>query len=246
MKELTIATFNFRNTFAFYQTLKEKSDCFTFVKFIMENNIDILGTQETTIRKLRTCLPLLTEYGYKIYGDGRLGKIGLFFPFSLTNETNAIIFKDDMSERGETLKLPWLGSQFPRIVTKGVFGNVVFLNTHLDYVNNKVKKKQLETIYYLINDLVKMGKKIILTGDFNMTLRSKDLKKFINDLKILGIKRVPVNIMTCKGVKSGAIDHVFIPNKWEIKEVLLPELSISDHKPIVVKVRINEEDLWEN
>ena len=38
-------------------------------------------------------------------------------------------------------------------------------------------------------------------------------RKFINDLKILGIKRVPVNIMTCKGVKSGAIDHEFIPNK---------------------------------
>lgn len=243
MKELTIATFNFKNNYSVYQTLKEQSDCFTFVKFIMENDIDILGTQETTIRKLRTCLPLLTEYGYKIYGEGRLGKIGLLFPFSLMNETNAIIFKDDMSERGETLKLPWLGSQFPRIVTKGVFGNVVFLNTHLDYLNNKVKKKQLEIIYYLINDLVKIGKKVILTGDFNMTLRNKNLKKFIKDLEVLGIKRVPVNTVTCKGVKSGAIDHVFISEAWEVQEVILPELSISDHRPIVVKLRINEEDL---
>lgn len=240
MKILTIGTFNFQNNFRIIQTLKEKSDCYTFIKFIMENNIDILGTQEMTFRKLNMCMSLLSDYGYQIYGHGRLGKLGLIFPFCLANETNALIFKGQIPQKGETLKLPWFGSQFPRIITKMVFDDFVFLNTHLDYLNSKIKKKQLEYIYTLIKNLKKQGRTIILTGDFNLTLKNKHFQKFVKNLEKLGLKRVLINENTCKSVKSGPIDHIFIPNHCLVEKAYLPELSISDHRPLVVKIKMED------
>jgi len=241
MKEtLTIATFNFRNSYHLYQTAKDKTDCYSFIKFIMENEIDILGTQETIIRNLRLCETLLTDYGYNIYGDGRYGKLGYIYPVNLANETNSIIFKKELGQGEQTIKLPWLGTTFPRIITKAEFENIVFLNTHLDNINNKVKEKQLKFIYKLIKDLLKENKQIILTGDFNMTTKNKSFRQFIQDLKKLNIKRVEANKPSCHGVKFGPIDHIFIPKEFEVEEIKQPNISISDHKPIVVKVRIKD------
>lgn len=240
MKEtLTIATFNFRNSYHLYQTPKDKTDCYSFIKFIMENEIDILGTQETTIRNLRLCETLLIDYGYNIYGDGRYGKLGYIYPVNLANETNSIIFKKELGQGEQTIKLPWLGTTFPRIITKAEFENIVFLNTHLDNINNKVKEKQLKFIYKLIKDLLKENKQIILTGDFNMTTKNKSFRQFIQDLKKLNIKRVEANKPSCHGVKFGPIDHIFIPKEFEVEEIKQPNISISDHKPIIVKVKTN-------
>lgn len=236
---LTIATFNFRNSYHPYQTLKDKTDCYSFIKFIMENDIDILGTQETIIRNLRFCEPILTDYGYTIYGDGRYGKLGYIYPINLANETNSIIFKNNLGQGQRTIKLPWLGTTFPRIITKAEFENIVFLNTHLDNINNKVKAKQLRFIYNLIKNIQKENKEIILTGDFNMTLKNKDFKEFIYELKKLNLKRVEANKPSCHGVKFGPIDHIFIPKDFEVEDIKQPNISISDHKPIIVKIKRN-------
>jgi len=240
MKEtLTIATFNFKNSYHSYQTLKDKTDCYSFIKFIMENDIDILGTQETIIRNLRFCESILTDYGYKIFGDGRYGKLGNIYPVNLANETNSIIFKKELGKGQKTIKLPWLGTTFPRIITKAEFGNIVFLNTHLDNINNKVKVKQLKFIYNLIKKLKKENKEIILTGDFNMTIKNKKFKEFIYEVKKLNLKRVEANKPSCHGIKFGPIDHIFIPSDFEVEEIKQPNISISDHKPIIVKVKRN-------
>lgn len=238
-KILTIATFNFQNQYHPFLTLKDKTNCYSFVKFILENDIDILGTQETLIRNLRLCYNVLSDHGYTIYGDGRLGRFGSIYPISLANETNSIIFKNDLGKGITTFRLPSFGVVFPRIVTKAEFGDVVFLNTHLDNVNNKLKCKQLLFIKRIIRELVNENKYIILTGDFNMTIKNRNFKDFVNSLKLLGIKRVDANENSCKGVNFGPLDHVFIPNDWEVLEVLQPLVSISDHNPIVVKVKTN-------
>ncbi len=238
MKEtLTIATFNFQNTYHLYQTLKDKTDCYSFIKFIMENDIDILGTQETTLRNLQLCTPILKEYGYQIYGTGRIKRLGNIYPVSLANETNSIIFKKDLGKGISTVKIPWLGTVLPRIITRADFGEIVFLNTHLDNMNNKVKAKQLLFIKQMIRTLVNENKKIILTGDFNMTLKNKNFKEFIQSLNLLGIKRVEANENSCRGINFGPLDHIFIPKDFEVEEIKQPKISISDHKPIIVKVK---------
>ncbi len=236
---LTIATFNFQNTYHPYQTLEDKTNCYSFIKFIMENDIDILGTQETTTRKLRLCEPILTDYGYKIYGNGRFGKLGHIFPIKLADETNSIIFKQSLGKGIHTTKLPWRGTVFPRIITRADFADIVFLNTHLDNLNPKVKAKQLLFIKQVIKQLVSEGKKIILTGDFNMTLKNKNLREFIQSLNLIGIKRVDANENSYREINFGPLDHIFIPKEWKVESISQPQLSISDHKPIIVKVKTN-------
>ena len=237
-KTLTLATFNFQNHYHPYQTLKDKTDCYSFIKFIMENDIDILGTQEITIRNLRLCKQVLIDYGYIVYGDGRFGKLGYFYPVNLANETNSIIFRKDLGRGITTTKLPWLGTTFPRIITRADFDNIVFLNTHLDNINPKVKQKQLQFIKQIIKQLVNENKNIILTGDFNMTLKNKNFKQFIYDLENLNIKRVEANENSCRGIDFGPLDHIFIPKNWKVEEIKQPKVSISDHNPIIVKVKI--------
>ncbi len=232
---ITIATFNFQNNYHHQLTLKDESDCFTFAKFIMENDIDILGTQEMTLPKLDLCKPLLKDY--VIYGDGRFGKAGRFFPVSLSNETNAIISKKGLIKSAETIKLPWLGGAFPRIITKASGQNFVFLNTHLDNTNYKVKAKQLDVIYNIIEKIVQNNQNVILTGDFNMTLKNKNFKDFILKLEKLNIQRVNFNELTCEKIKKGPIDHIFISNTFEILKIETCNLNISDHIPIMVKLK---------
>lgn len=234
--ELVIATFNWQNSYHPYQTFKDKTDCYSFVKFIMENDIDILGTQETVLRNLKLCRSVLLDYGYEIYGTGRFSGIGHIYPISLSNETNSIVTRLKPSSKVLVKKMPWLGSSFPRIVTVLKFDNLVFLNTHLDNVNPKVKKKQLQYIYELICDFVDNNYDLILTGDFNMTVKNKNFKKFIFDLEKLGIVRVDNDEATCRGIKK-PIDHVFISDSWELLNKELVETSISDHKSIIVKVK---------
>lgn len=234
--ELVIATFNWQNKYHPYQTLKDKTDCYSFIKFIMENGIDILGTQETVSRNLKLCRSVLFDYGYDVYGTGRFGSIGHIYPVSLTNETNSIVTRLQPSSRLLVRKMPWLGSPFPRILTILEFDNLVFLNTHLDNVNPKVKKNQLQCIYELISDFISGGFDVILTGDFNMTVKNKNFSDFIAALEQLGINRVDNDIATCRGIKK-PIDHVFISNNWEVLKRDVVKVSISDHKSIIVKVK---------
>jgi len=240
MKEtLTIATFNWQNSYHPFKTLKDKTDCYSFINFIIKNNIDILGVQETTIRNLKHCESILREHGYNVYGTGRFRKVGLIFPVTLANETNSIIFKERLGKGISTTTLPWRGTVFPRIITRVDFGNIVFLNTHLDNMNNAVKTKQLIYIKQIIDKLVAEGKKIILTGDFNMTLKNKNFKSFVQKLKLLGIKRVKANENSCRSINFGPLDHIFIPQDWKVEEISQPNLSISDHRPIIVRVKTN-------
>ena len=235
MENITIATFNWQNKFKIFWNKEENDECKIFIDFIVKNDIDFIGIQELTKRKIKHLLPLLKKYNYDIYEEGRFGKLGLIFPLSLFNETNAIIYKKRALERAEILKLPLLGAEFPRIITKGVFENIIFLNTHLD--RRKIKAKQLNKIYDEITKAMNSDIEIILTGDFNMTLHNKNFLEFIKKLEKLNLKRVEANANSCNKVDKGPIDHIFIPKNWQILEIKQNNLNISDHNIIVVKIK---------
>ena len=239
-EELTIMTFNWQNNFLSLSTVKDGQNCEKLVSFIANNNIDLLGLQESIKKNLRICRPLLEKEGYTIYGDGRFGKYGKLFPFSVLDETDSIVSRLEVTEKIETIRLPWLGSQLPRIINKITFGDIVFLNTHLTLLNNTVKRNQLELIYIIIKYEVERGKKVVLTGDFNMTMKNVYLNEFAKKLDELGIRRVEANRPTCKRINAGPLDHIFLPKEWEIIKFEYPELGISDHIPILVKVRTNK------
>ena len=71
--------------------------------------------------------------------------------------------------------------------------------------------------------------------------QGKTFKKFVEDLKNLGMQRVEINQRTFKKSKHNEpIDHIFIPNSWIIKDKKIIDQkyldNYSDHYPIIITV----------
>ena len=70
-----------------------------------------------------------------------------------------------------------------------------------------------------------------------MTTKSKTFQKFIADLDKLNLKKIEMDKPTCKKIKKGAIDHIFADKSFEILKIETPNINISDHKPMIVKIK---------
>ena len=111
------------------------------------------------------------------------------------------------------------------------------MNTHLSAYNKISKKRQVK---YLLKLIKKIKYPIILTGDFNMNIKSDVLNYFINELKKLNIKHLDIKGRTFKKSKYNMpIDHIFVSNNLNIKniEVIKDDtLNFSDHYPILLEI----------
>ena len=222
-----------------------------------------LGTQELTRVFSNSLMNNLKNY--KLYGGYRYGesKIARSIKFiDDFNENNAII-TDKNVVRTDTKLLTWIpnnpkdlfeslkhGSIMPRIITMveiqdDNIGNIVALNTHLDYQLKSVQARQLKNICKIIQMLSKENKNIVLTGDFNMEVEVDTIfDDFIKLLAQLGLKRVEVNDKTNadKFPNKTAIDHIFIPNNWQVKNAgLINDDSlntVTDHKGVYADVKV--------
>lgn len=228
--------------------------------YIKDNDIDILSTQELT-RKMS--YRLSKEFNLKLYGNYRYGNKDIVKKIKVLddyNENNAIITDLDVLY-SETNRLPWIaknpinlaksiinGSIMPRIATYVVidddnFGEILVLNTHIDYQIPAIQKRQLIAIYNMIKDL-NYAFPIVLTGDFNLELNNDNFKEFVEALNRLGLQRVKINDKTnsLKYSNQTAIDHIFIPNYWLINDQGIINESklkrVTDHKGVYVKVKI--------
>ena len=232
-------------------------------KHIENNSYYFLGTQELTRVFSGKLLNHLNDY--KLYGNYRYGSSKIVKSISFLddfNENNAIITNKDVVKT-ETKLLPWFpnnpkdlidsikhGSIMPRIITMTeVFdnnvGNVIALNTHLDYQLKSVQTRQLKNICKIISILIRQNPNIVLTGDFNMQIKiNEHFDEFVQYLNQLGLKRVGVNNKTNaeKFPNQTAIDHIFIPRNWEIMNAGLINDSaldtVTDHKGVYADIKI--------
>jgi len=223
-------------------------------KHIEEEKFDILGTQELTRNFVNNITNGLTNY--KLYGDYRYGNNILSKKISIIddyNENNNIITNHKEIEE-TTIALPFIPNNIkelknsilkcsiiPRIVTilltKSDKGIICAINTHLDYQSTSVQKKQL---HFLKNIVKKYASKfpVVLTGDFNMEVGVCYFDNFTDELYNLGVKRVDVNDKTnsYKYINETAIDHIFIPNDWEVINKGIKNIdSVTDHKEVFVE-----------
>lgn len=247
---LTIATINVQNKYKLkkYNGIYEKEDHIKMLlSLIKKYNLDIIGLQEVNQRyfeRLQVELPKNTS----IYGKFRYPKNWLtknLYPFSTFNESVPIITTKKIIKQ-ETKVLPWLTSYVPRIVTiieieTKELGPIVVLNTHLDYMKNKTKVKQLKKLESIIS---KIKKPIILMGDFNMTIKNKDFQIFKKQMEKLNIIHPVIDEATFKNAKQNlAIDHIFLSTCFNIENIILEKSvqynNFSDHYPIIFKISIN-------
>ena len=229
---LVISTFNIKNDYFKYR--KDKTN--TILKYLKDNNIDVLNLQELYFRLDKDLSKELKKINYKKIGKYRGISRILLKPF---NEATPIITNKDIVEISH-FKLPFFPSLQKRVMTKIVikYNNelVSIYNTHLDFKFDKVKKKELDKIYNIIS---KDKNKIILTGDFNLKNNKEIFNDFVDKLEKLGIVRIPLDEKTLKqSMYNRAIDHIFISKEFKIvdKEVI-KTLDISDHYPLLIKLK---------
>ena len=260
-KYIIVGTMNIQNKYKItdYDGLDEKGNdnAQLLKRFLIENSIDILGTQEL-VREFIDRIKIEIKPTYKIIGNFRFGqssfvkKIDIFDRF---NETTSIISKHQIISN-KTYTLPWIphnpkdlilsikeASLRPRVATSALinipnFGRVNFINTHLDH---KLSIIQIRQMNYLQKIIEQSKYPVILTGDFNMTTNVPRFKMFIENMKQIGYKRVPNVHITWKHQKDKLpIDHIFIPNDWIIEEIEVNKEkylnNFSDHYPILVKI----------
>lgn len=226
---LTICTFNIKNNYKEYNITKTNK----IIKLIKDNKIDYLCTQELFDK----CKKDINNK-YNIFGKSRY-KLKILKKY---NESVGIITNHKVIYN-KTKNLPFFPSLTKRIYTKIIteYNNnlITIINIHLENKKTYVKKRQLNKLLKIIRQ---EQNNIIITGDFNSKINHDIFINFINELKKLGIKRIPINTKTLKQSKyNKAIDHIFISNNFEvIEKKVIKDLDISDHYPLIVKLKLNK------
>lgn len=243
MRKMVIGTFNMQNKYfvKHYDGMNQQNNPKLFCRLLKTYHIDTLGTQELVagyIENLKKTIPS----DYQIVGKFRFST-NLLKKF---NETNSIITKDKILQT-KTFKLPFLPTFTPRIVTQAEIElkngkTICFLNTHLALANRWAQKRQLKALEHLIqqNNLP-----IVLTGDFNMTIYNPLFKDFIKRLEQYHLKRVPIFNKTYDShTKERAIDHIFIPDDWQVNTIQIIKdtalYKMSDHYLVLADVSLPE------
>ena len=173
----------------------------------------------------------------------------------LLHEPGASISNTTQIVKKKTYILPWFPFKFkdfkkafkkkcimPRLATfikSKIEDKVIYtINVHLDYYIYDVQKREIKKLLKIISKYKDSGS-IILMGDFNLELDEQLFIDFIEELKKIGINRVPVSEKTnssCYRSKS-AIDHIFLSDDFKILDYKTIELeNITDHKAIYVDV----------
>ena len=148
---------------------------------IRQADPDLIGVQELTAAMLPQ-FSALSEV-YEIYGKSRHSLIA--------DERSCILFKKDrfhlqkeatfwLSDQPEHAGSQLAWSIYPRIVSAAVLEDVrshvrfTFANTHLDHMFPFVRSRQADILGACLHGFQE-GRFLILTGDFNTTLKSRAL-----------------------------------------------------------------------
>lgn len=262
--DIKVMTFNIRLDHAGDSLNNWKYRKDNAAQVILNNNIDILGTQEVLINQLNDLKESLPQYN--IIGVGREdGKEA--------GEFAAIFYNKDRFKEIESGNF-WL-SETPniagskgwdaaceRITTWAILEEIItkkqlfVINTHFDHVGETARRQSVKMILEKAAQLHK-GLPIILTGDFNASpdsdiisaLSDKTASNTLIDSKTIakettgtewtfhGFGRLPIE-------KRQLLDYIFVSNNIGINRYnVLPDtlggIYVSDHKPVMITATLN-------
>lgn len=262
--ELNVMSFNIR-----YDNPEDSLDNWQYrkdvaAKVIQTNDIDILGAQEVLsnqLADLKDRLPQYNtigvgredgiekgEYSALLYKKDRFTEVKSgYFWLSSTPEIVGSKGWDGACERIAT----WV------ILSDKETGKEVFaINTHLDHVG-KVARQEGVTLLLTRAAELSNGLPVIMTGDFNADPQSEVIKHVTNE----AIKEHLINTRSVAKEVTGTewtfhdfgklplenreiIDYIFISkqievDKFEVLSEKLDDVFLSDHTPIIAKIKIN-------
>ena len=234
--ELTVATFNL--------DAKSTPDIAKQRKIMVKNGVEIFGVQEVDVKTDRNNYNMVDELLQKDYSCGyftkcidvRGGEYGI-----------ATIGKDRMIETEEfslakanllqEIDVAIEPRYFQRIVFEKKGKKIAFYNTHLSYETVEVRHKQLAILKEtLANDPIPYR---ILVGDFNADTGVDEFDIFQEDYKVAngyGGRYFDTYKENDQTMNVKSIDNVITSNNIQIVNVHMPEVDLSDHNPLIVKL----------
>lgn len=221
-------------------------------KVILDNNIDVLCTQEIPKSLAKSFQKVIN--GYNVVGDSRYRRYLKHLPYDEKNpiiakneilKTRTVRYKNKVKNIKEFFRYLKNIPILPRIATIAIIKvnnkkDICIINTHLDYKLSIIQKKQLNELLELIEEY-KTSYDIVLTGDFNMDEKDKHFSDFIDTLKIGNISKVNVEGFTwrSKKGKEEVLDYIFVSDNLSVKSFgIIKSNNLSDHEIVYVDLSI--------
>lgn len=222
------------------------------VKIFHDFGPDILGTQEGRIGQLKELDHSLKNLelvdSHRPWIDERMYPCLFINPKTVEVQSSGDIW---LSETPDIPGSSSFESTFPRLCT---WANVCFkesgiemlvINTHLDYIKQETRQKQIEV---LIAEIKKFNKRpIFLMGDFNepaKTVVMQELMKALDLKDPWSEKGLPEetshhSFRGSEMIEGDRIDWILIPKSFDCEEIYLEKSSgpegiyPSDHYPLL-------------
>ncbi len=230
---IRVMTFNMR--------YGERASLEDFAKFIKKQSPDFVALQEADCRNYRTATPQHNGRDFIAELARQTGMFGLF--------GKAIDFAGGYYGVGILSKYPYIAmkkTMLPnpkgneqRVVLEAVFelpcDTIVMACTHLDYEYPEVIEEQSE---FLCAHFARYKMPVIIAGDFNATPGDRAIITMSQNWN--GISgNLPTYPTEAPDKK---LDYIFVDTRhnWETVNVEIPQISLSDHLPVVCKLLLTK------
>lgn len=258
--DLNIMTFNIR-----YDNPADNANNWKYRRdyvysMILQNDIDVMGTQEVLSNQLTDLLGALPKFAY--VGVGRKDGIA-------AGEFSAVFYKKDrfellksgtfwLSENPSAVGVKGWDAAIERIVTwvvlkeRSTGREFAFLNTHFDHIGQVARRESAKLLLSKVTEIAK-DLPVFVTGDLNATPDSEVLQilldaknnSHLTDTRTIapslsgpawtfhGFGTVPLESRTI-------IDYIFTKKSVSVQQLkviyeMKDQLYLSDHNPVMVK-----------
>ncbi len=222
---MKIVTFNIQHVKSY---LEQKINYPLFIKTISELDPDICGLNEVRGRgarpdyhaqaeRLAAGVDMHSVFGASVYIEGNS-------PYG-----NAILSKRPAAEtKVFPIKETVEGAE-PRSVLRADYGDIVVYQTHLGLKEPEFYEG-VNTVYSLLKAETKPA---VLMGDFNLLPDHPSLHPLLNDADI---QYLDTGFTFPSDKPDRKIDYIFTNKYVKVKSVYVPDLVVSDHRPIVAEI----------
>ena len=222
---MKIATFNIQHVKSYLEGVINYP---LFIKTISDLNTDICGLNEVRgsgsrrdyhaqAERLAAGVDMHSVFGASVLFEGDS-------PYG-----NAILSKKPACEMKVIPIKETVEGAEPRSVLFADYGDIVVLQTHLGLKEPEFYEG-VNTVYSLLKAQTKPA---VLMGDFNLRPDPPAIQKLISDDDITCL---PTYYTFPSDNPDKKIDYIFVNKYVTVKSVCVPELVVSDHRPIVAEI----------
>lgn len=213
-------------------------DCEAINRLLEKYEVDVVGFQEVDQFTVRNSFDMLAKLGGERLSDQCYGKA---FEFPDGGEYGigcASRFPHTTVKIHKYLKTGEEDRIYQKISYDVDGKEVVFFNTHLAFETPEIRKFQIKELMEEVKH--EKDKPVIVVGDFNVDTDLAEWENFKGLTLINGKDNSWQNTYLYHDatMKNFVIDNIMINNHVELVEFGMPTTPLSDHAPLIAKLKI--------